>query len=72
MSPLQTASLTDMSDCYAALAMTDQGPVALLEEQRVAGVLVSWNQWNTIVKILEAAQECLATFDALTDTKYNG
>ena len=46
------------------LAMTHRGPVTLIEEERIAGVLLSPAQWDAIAKTLRAAQECLAAAEA--------
>lgn len=70
MNTFQTASLTDMSTCQqSVIAMMHQGPVALLEEKHVAGVLISLEQWNAIAKTLVAAKECIAVFDANAGTR---
>ncbi|HRW11341.1 MAG TPA: hypothetical protein P5121_39855 [Caldilineaceae bacterium] len=44
--------------------MTHRGPVTLIEEERIAGVLLSPAQWDAIAKTLRAAQECLAAAEA--------
>lgn len=65
MTTLQTAHLRELNNHQQfILAMTNRGPVALVEEQSVAGVLVSPAQWEAIAKTLEAAQECLDALDA--------
>lgn len=44
--------------------MTHYGPVTLIEEEQIAGVLLSPAQWDAIKRTLRAAQECLAAADA--------
>ncbi|MEZ4673855.1 MAG: hypothetical protein R2932_06360 [Caldilineaceae bacterium] len=69
MKTLQTAPLSDMNESQQdLLAMTNTGPVVLLQEDQVAGVLLSPAQWEAITKTLEAVQECLTALDAAVYT----
>ncbi|MCB0063186.1 MAG: hypothetical protein KDE19_13775 [Caldilineaceae bacterium] len=46
------------------LAMTCHGPVTLVAEERIAGILLSPAHWEAIARALQAAQECLAAAEA--------
>jgi len=66
---LQTAPLNEIAESRQnLLTMLQQGPIMLLDEQQVSGVLVSVEQWQAITKTLEAAQECLIAFQATAET----
>ena len=45
--------------------MARRGPVALIEQEQVAGVFLSPAHWHAIINTLEAARECLASLDAV-------
>jgi len=49
---------------HDVLAMTNSGPVTLVVEEKIAGILLSPAQWDVIAKTLRAAQECLAAAEA--------
>ena len=51
------------------LELIQRGPVALIADEKVAGVLLSPAQWAAITKTLEAAQECLTALDASVGRK---
>lgn len=64
--PLQRADLHDISERRQQLLnMTLLGPVALIEQEQVAGVLLSPVQWHAIIATLEAARECLTSLEAI-------
>ncbi len=63
---LQRADLHDISERrQQLLTMMSRGPVALIEQEQVAGVLLSPAQWQAIINTLEAARECLTSLDAI-------
>jgi hypothetical protein len=63
--PLKHIDLSEM-DRNRISSLTHGGPVALVEGQQVAGVLLSPAQWQAITQTLEAAQECLAVMEITT------
>lgn len=71
MKPLKHIDLSELDHNHNHISsLTHGGPVALVEGQQIAGVLLSPAQWQAITKTLEAAQECLAVMDIST-TKVN-
>jgi hypothetical protein len=64
--PLQRAALHDIGERQQELLnLTHRGPVALIEQEQIAGILLSPAQWQAIINTLEAARECLASLDAV-------
>lgn len=64
--PLQRAALHDIGKRQQELLnMALRGPVALIEQEQVAGVLLSPAQWQAIIVTLEAAKESLASLEAI-------
>ena len=63
---LQRAYLHDISERQQELlSMARRGPVALIEQEQVAGVFLSPAHWHAIINTLEAARECLASLVAV-------
>lgn len=64
--PIQQVALHDLIEHqHAVLQMTMAGPVALVAQEQIAGILLSPAQWQAIVTSLEAARECLASLEAV-------
>lgn len=65
---VQTSNTIPLSvlsaDHRNVLAMTNRGPVTLIEEEKIAGILLSPAHWEAIARTLHAAQECLAAAEA--------
>lgn len=65
---MQTSKTIPLSALHAdqhdVLAMTNSGPVTLVEEEKIAGILLSPAHWEVIAKTLRAAQEYLAAAEA--------
>lgn len=65
-SPLQRVALHDIGERQQELLnLARRGPVALIEQEQVAGVFLSPAQWQAIIATLEAAKECLASLEAI-------
>ncbi len=45
------------------VSLTQLGPIALVNEEQVAGILLSPAQWAAITQTLEAAQLCMTALD---------
>ena len=64
--PIQQVALPDLIEHQrAVLQMTMAGPVALVEQEQIAAILLSPAQWQAIVTSLEAARECLVSLEAV-------
>lgn len=64
--PLQRVALHDIGERQQELLnLALRGPVALIDQEQVAGVLLSPAQWQAIITTLEAARECLASLEAI-------
>lgn len=64
--PIQQVPFHALSERrHAVLDMTAHGPVALVEQAQIVGVLLAPAQWQAIITSLEAARECLSSLEAV-------
>lgn len=65
MEPVQTTSVSGFGDNYAAvLENLSKGPVLMLQQSRLAAVLVAPGAWNRLLQELEELRDIVDVLEA--------